>query len=186
MQIAKIVANASIYGPANRFVIWLQGCSLHCKGCWNKEMWAFDKGQKYSVAELMQLIFNTPDIEGITLLGGEPLDQYAETLALCQAAQAQNLSVMLFTGYEMAEISDKNYTPLLDFVDILLTGRYDEQQRNTDLQWIGSNNQQIHFLTDRYANHPIQNANYVEIQIDPQGQLQFMGFPQLAQWQDFL
>ncbi len=48
INIAEIVPNSRIYGPGKRFVIWVQGCALHCHGCWNKDMWSFEINQLYN------------------------------------------------------------------------------------------------------------------------------------------
>ncbi len=66
---------------------------------------------------------------------------------------------------------------ILDNLDILITGRYDKTKRTMNHQWIGSTNQEIHFLTDRYKNFEIVNSNYVEISIDDFGSNTILGFP---------
>lgn len=177
MRIAQIIPNSSVYGPGNRFVLWLQGCSLHCEGCWNKSMWEFNAGTQQNTNDILHQVLTTPDIEGITLLGGEPLDQYEETLQLAKSIQEKGLSVMLFTGYEWSELADLQMTEILDYTDILVTGRYIKNCRNTHLQWIGSDNQEIRFLTPRYQNHQTQNANYTEIHFDAFGEITIVGFP---------
>ncbi|GAB4346881.1 MAG: hypothetical protein OHK0038_26960 [Flammeovirgaceae bacterium] len=178
MNIAHIEPYSFIYGPGCRTVIWTQGCSVQCKGCWNTDMWSFEPKNLFSADELLsQILKNTPDIEDITLLGGEPLDQYPEILELCQKAQQNGLSVMLFTGYEMHEIHEKNMQNILPYLDILITGRYDLTKRTLEHQWIGSTNQKIHFLTEKYLNYPINNQNYVEIHLNENGSANILGFP---------
>ena len=83
---------------------------------------------------------------------------------------------MLFTGYEMAEITEKQMTSILDYLDILITGRYEKAKRTMNHQWIGSTNQEIHFLTDRYADYKIENNNYTEITINEDASLTILGF----------
>jgi len=178
MNIAHIEEQSFIYGPGCRLVIWVQGCSIRCKGCWNKEMWSFKSKQIISVSELLKKIQSEiPHIEGITLLGGEPLDQFDEVLELLTACKKLNLTTMVFTGYEMNEIHEKSMSSILDACDILITGRYIEALRTIDHQWIGSTNQEIHFLTDRYKDFKLHNTNYMEITIDEMGKIQILGFP---------
>jgi anaerobic ribonucleoside-triphosphate reductase activating protein len=178
MNIAHIEDHSFIYGPGCRFVIWVQGCSIRCKGCWNKEMWSFKTKNEISVLELMNRISNeVSTIEGITVLGGEPLDQFDEILELLKHCKNIQLSTMLFTGYEMTEIAEKQMTSILDNLDILITGRYDKTKRTLNHQWIGSTNQEIHFLTDRYAEYKIENNNYTEITINADGSTTILGFP---------
>lgn len=178
MNIAHIEESSFIYGPGQRFVIWVQGCSIHCKGCWNKEMWSFKNKNKISVSELTERILKESDIiEGITLLGGEPFDQFEEIEELLYVCCKAGLSTMLFTGYEMKEIIDMRMDSVFDLCDILITGRYDEKRRTLNHQWIGSTNQEIHFLTERYKKYKISNSNYVEVSIDDFGKIETLGFP---------
>ena len=75
MRIYKIIKNTTVEGPGNRFCIWFQGCSKHCKGCFATETWDYDAGKEYSQKELIEMITSQKDIEGVTFLGGEPFDQ---------------------------------------------------------------------------------------------------------------
>lgn len=176
MNVAYIEEKSYIYGPGCRFVIWVQGCSIRCKGCWNREMWSFEKNTEYSVTELVNMI-DTKNVEGVTILGGEPLDQLSDVYNLCFQCQQLELSTMVFTGYELSEINNTDKSIIKKVSDILIVGRYDESLRTIDNQWIGSTNQQILFLTKRYADYEIQNANYMEIDIDENGKCILLGFP---------
>lgn len=178
MNIAHIEEQSFIYGPGCRFVIWVQGCSIHCKGCWNKKMWSFKENEVLSVEELYNKIDNEKFlIEGITLLGGEPLDQFEEVSQLISKCRKNGLSTMLFTGYEMNEIIEKEMTSILNNSDILITGRFDQSKRTLNYQWIGSINQNIHFLTDRYKSFEKIDSNYIEVSIDESGCTTILGFP---------
>lgn len=179
LNIAYIEPQSYIYGPGCRFVIWVQGCSLHCKGCWNTQMWSFKKRNYISIEDLLsQIIKESPSIEGVSFLGGEPLDQFPAVLALSKQIQQRGLSIMLFSGYEYQEILSCEKKEILDQVDILITGRYEAALRTLTHQWIGSTNQQIHFLTDRYQGYEIKDANYMEISIDSMGGISILGFPE--------
>jgi anaerobic ribonucleoside-triphosphate reductase activating protein len=179
MNIAHIEEHSFIYGPNCRFVIWVQGCSIRCKGCWNTEMWDFEDKTTLSIQDLLRKIENEKDtIDGITLLGGEPLDQFNEVAELLVECRKLGLSNMLFTGYEMTEIAKKQMTSILDNLDIIITGRYDKTKRTMNHQWIGSTNQEIQFLTDRYADYSIENNNYTEITINADGSSTILGFPE--------
>lgn len=178
MNIAHIEEHSFIYGPNCRFVIWVQGCSIRCKGCWNIEMWAFEDKIILSVQDLLRKIDNEKEfIDGITLIGGEPLDQFEEVTELLIECRKLGLSTMLFTGYEMKEIAENQMTSILDNLDILITGRYDKKKRTMNHQWIGSTNQEIHYLTAQYNNYTNLNTNYVEISIDNFGKMEILGFP---------
>lgn len=141
-------------------------------------MWSFKIKNEISVSELIGKILNEADtIEGITLLGGEPLDQFGEVQQLLLQCRKLSLSTMVFTGYEMAEVLSNGMASILEHSDILITGRYDETKRTMNHQWIGSANQEIHFLTEQYKNFEMANSNYVEISIDEFGKTEILGFP---------
>lgn len=181
MNIAHIEEQSFIYGPGCRFVIWVQGCSIHCKGCWNTQMWSFNPNQIITVDDLMEKILNEKDsIEGITLLGGEPLDQFEEIKELVSKSKDNSLTVMLFTGYEMEEIIEKGWNSILNNLDIIISGRYDYKKRTLNHQWIGSTNQEIHFLTDKYNESCLKNGNYVEITLIENGSTNILGFPKIG------
>jgi anaerobic ribonucleoside-triphosphate reductase activating protein len=186
-SVAHWVPCTEAEGPGNRFALWFQGCPLRCPGCCNPEMLSFDGGQNIPISELARQIFAAQDehaIEGITLLGGEPLAHADAAAALAKAARSRNLSVMVFTGYTLAEARakrDPDVDQLLALTDILVDGRYDQDQPDTTRRWIGSTNQRIHFLTDRYhATDPCWSMkNTIEIRLT-RTELAVNGFPTAA------
>lgn len=178
MNIAHIEKQSFIYGPGCRYVVWVQGCSIHCKGCWNKEMWSFKDRNLMSVEDLFAKIENEKHlIEGVTLLGGEPLDQFEDVCELLSKCNNDALSTMVFTGYEMQEIREKRMSEILELSDIIVTGRYDQTKRTLNHQWIGSTNQEIHFLSGRHKKFIQKDSNYVEVSIDDFGCTTLLGFP---------
>jgi anaerobic ribonucleoside-triphosphate reductase activating protein len=142
-------------------------------------MWSFKDNRIIAVESLLASILKAKtSIEGVTLLGGEPLDQYDETLALLKLCKEESLTTMLFTGYILEEIDSKNMGNILGALDILITGRYEEENRTLNHQWIGSTNQKIHFLTDTYKDFQKTDANYIEISIEQNGTVTMLGFPE--------
>src|SRR5207248_3209734 len=120
-------------------------------------------------------------IEGITLLGGEPLAHAAGAAALARGAWTLGLSVMVFSGYTLAEaraLPDPAVADLLAHTDLLVDGRYVREQPDTARRWIGSRNQRVHFLTDRYdaADPRWHEANTIELRL-VNGELTVNGFP---------
>src|SRR4051794_37933112 len=156
LQVAQIVPVTEAEGPGKRFALWFQGCPLRCPGCCNPEMLAFTGGQPVTVAEIGSQIAaaqTTWSIEGITLLGGEPLAHARGAAALAQHAQTLGLSVMVFSGFTLEVIrrqSEAAVQDLLDHSDILVDGPYRRELPETRRRWLGSANQQIHFLSARY------------------------------------
>jgi anaerobic ribonucleoside-triphosphate reductase activating protein len=93
-------------------------------------------------------------VEGITLLGGEPVAHAAGAAALARETRGLGLSVMVFSGYMLAEIRqtpDPAVQELLAHTDVLVDGPYIRELPETRRRWIGSSNQQVHFLSERYS-----------------------------------
>ncbi len=167
LNIAFIEEKSLIYGPGIRFVFWVQGCSIRCKGCWNKELWEFKPKNLYKIEDLIRQIEKIKnDIEGITILGGEPLDQYKEILELSKKVKNLNLSIILYTGYPL-KIVEKKYNEILNYIDILISEPYNETKRDiTNGGIIGSTNQKITFYSSKYTLKDLTPHNEIEISID--------------------
>jgi anaerobic ribonucleoside-triphosphate reductase activating protein len=164
-------------GPGVRAVIWVQGCSLNCPGCFNPETHSPAGGELVSTDELFQRIVALGDsIEGISVSGGEPLQQRRPLLALLrQVRQGTPLSVLLFTGYTWEEVQQMSEAAaLLACVDVIIAGRYDPSRRLArDLR--GSANQTVHFLTDCYAEGDLQAVPCAEVFITVEGEVVISG-----------
>jgi anaerobic ribonucleoside-triphosphate reductase activating protein len=184
LNIAQSVSVTEAEGPGRRFAVWFQGCPLRCPGCCNPEMLPFSGGTQRTLTDIISEIARTRDtqgIEGVTLLGGEPLAHAVGAAALARGARALDLSVMVFTGYTLEqarELHDPQVADLLNHTDILVDGPYVRELPDSNRRWIGSTNQRIHFLTDRYrADDPCwRQPNTLEIRLRG-GDLSINGFP---------
>jgi anaerobic ribonucleoside-triphosphate reductase activating protein len=184
LQVAQIVPATEAEGPGRRFAIWLQGCPLRCAGCCNPEMLPLAGGRPLAVDALVAEIRRVHEyvpLEGVTLLGGEPFAQARAAAALAGQVQRLQLSVMVFSGYtlaELRELGDESASRLLACTDILVDGPYLRDQRELRRRWIGSANQQVHFLTNRCrADDPRWLLpNTLEIRLED-GALVVNGFP---------
>ncbi len=155
-RIAQIVTCTEAEGPFQRMAIWFQGCPLRCPGCCNPEFLPFKGGEGWQVADLISLMLEAQQkekIEGISLLGGEPFAHALAGAKIAQAAQANNLGVMIYSGFTIEQLREKPESEvheLLTATDLLVDGPYDREQPETERRWIGSQNQRVHFLTPRY------------------------------------
>jgi anaerobic ribonucleoside-triphosphate reductase activating protein len=179
LNIAEIIDRSNIYGPGTRLVIWVQGCLIRCPGCWNVKMQSMEIKQMISVDKLTKLIISTEGIEGITILGGEPLHQSEALLQLALTIKKQGLTLMLYTGYENNEIVDDYSKQLVAISDIVVMGRYKEELRSTHLKWRGSTNQSILFHNEKYQHlyEKQEEENQVEIHIFEKGDIVILGYP---------
>lgn len=184
LQIAQIVPVTEAEGPGRRFALWFQGCPLRCPGCCNPEMLPFEGGTPMPLAEVVAMVEDVSrnhGVEGITLLGGEPLAHAAVAAPLAEAAHALGLDVMIFSGHLLEDarrMNDPNVARLLDATDILVDGPYDRDRPETRRRWIGSANQRIHFLSDRCDPDDPRwlLPNTLEIRLSD-GELSVNGFP---------
>lgn len=173
-------------GPGRRYALWVRGCPIRCPGCCNPHLFERDPSSDVPVGEVLEEIAGAAgvedDLEGVTLLGGEPFEQ-AESLALlAQGVRRLGLSVMVFTGYRRERLRREgrdDWDALLAATDLLVDGPYVEALHQTDRRWIGSSNQRVHFLSERYdhlRDEWDEGANTVELRL-VDGELQINGFP---------
>jgi anaerobic ribonucleoside-triphosphate reductase activating protein len=191
LSIAMTVPVTEAEGPGKRFALWFQGCPLRCPGCCNPEMLSFDGEHQKPLDEVMTEIAAAMPlgIEGITLLGGEPTAHSSGASRLVRRVRELDLSVMVFTGFTLDELRarhDPHIDDLLTHTDILVDGRYERDLPDSTRRWIGSTNQRIHFLTDRYSadDSRWQESNTLELRF-VNGEIILNGFPAkkaMASW----
>lgn len=168
-RVYKILKNTKVEGPGNRYCIWFQGCSRHCKGCWAKATWDFDSGKELDTEDILNDILKTPNIEGVTFLGGEPFEQFKALLELAKGVKKNGLSILCFTGNKMEDIQ-KYYPEILQYIDILIDGEYKENEKDFSRPWVGSKNQRYFFLSNRYDESILNDyKNKLEVNIQKNG-----------------
>lgn len=186
LRVAQVIPDTEAEGPGKRFALWVQGCSLRCPGCCNPEMFAPDKGGRLVAPEaLADEIARVPGLEGLSVLGGEPFEQPGPLAEVCRLVRASGRTVMIYTGYTLEELRAQrsaDVDALLATADLLVDGRYDQTKpERAGRRWIGSSNQVLHFLSDRYAKDDPRFAtpNTVELRF-VNGQLTINGWPKAA------
>ena len=173
MRVHATEARSRANGPGARFVVWLQGCTLGCPGCFNPTTHDPAGGGERSIDELAAEI--PDDVEGLTLSGGEPLQQADAAARLLDRARARGLSTLAFSGYSLDEIHAlPGGRAVLDRLDVLIDGRYLAGERlASGLR--GSRNQRIHLLTSRYTLAEVEATPVAEIRISPTGEVVLTG-----------
>lgn len=216
VAVAEIVDCTQAEGPGRRMAIWFQGCPFRCPGCCNQEFLpapVFGPADgpapdgKYTIMPLQSVFdritaaWDTHDIEGITLLGGEPLwsPHLEATARIAEYAQSLGLTVMIFTGYDLpallrfrenwtkqaelpgmytAECSNALIWRVLGNTDLLVDGKYDATKPDTARRWVGSTNQTVYCLTTAYSVNDDywKQPNTVELRL-VDGAVVMNGFP---------
>ena len=132
----------------------------------------------------MELIEQSGD-EGVTLLGGEPLEQSDAIFVLLNRINDLGLSIFLYSGFEENELNEKQRS-CVEISDIVVLGRYVEELRDTTLRWRGSSNQSLHFPSNRYADMEFEEQNEVEVRLDEDGTIQIIGYPDIDFVSEFM
>jgi len=114
----EVAENEHLYGPGKRLLLFTQGCLLRCKGCTNQLLWEFGKGIDVTIEEILN---QCTDLDGITLHGGEPLDQANVLVELIRKLKQQGKTVILFTGYIFKELNKVQKQAWLSS-DIVISG----------------------------------------------------------------
>jgi len=134
-------------GPGVRVSIFMQGCSFNCKNCFNKETHDFNGGKEFddSTIERVLELCGNENIEGLSILGGEPMhpSNIEGTTKLAKAFKEKypNKSVWSWSGYSFDNyLKDKE---VVKYLDVLVDGQYNDDLRNPTLKWKGSENQRV-------------------------------------------
>lgn len=150
-------------GDGLRVVLWLSGCSHHCKGCQNPQTWDPDSGIEFDIIALNEMFeqLNNDYISGITFTGGDPLhaSNLKDVFALCIGIRQEfgyKKSIWLYTGYSWEDCIMKHgeivhnhneerliRSRVVEQCDVLVDGRYEEDKRSPNLPWVGSSNQRV-------------------------------------------
>ncbi|MGC0375966.1 4Fe-4S single cluster domain-containing protein [Streptomyces sp. SAI-229] len=181
-------------GPGQRLGIWFQGCALACPGCMSRHTWASEGGTAEDVSGLLRLWEEALErgAEGLTVSGGEPLDQEDALAGLLRGAArirdragagAEGADLLVYTGYEPDELTAARRRALRG-ADAVITGRF-RVERPTRLVWRGSANQSLRPLTPRgetrYAAHLTRESTGGRLQAvvepGPPAGVRFHGVP---------
>lgn len=151
IRIHSIEHTSKANGPGLRAVIWVQGCTLNCPGCFNPNTHDPHGGLEIETKELVQRLLSISNsIDGVSISGGEPLQQPGALLDFLRRITTTQWSVLLFSGYTLQEIKQQPLgNEILALTDVLIAGRY-QKPNPSGGALIGSCNQKIHLLTSRY------------------------------------
>ena len=149
MYYSKIKFNDVANGPGLRLSLFTSGCTHHCKGCFQPETWNFKNGEPFTLETQKYIIEKSENkyIAGLSLLGGDPLDNVDGILTLLEEYRktfAATKSIWLWTGYLFEEIlKDDLKSKLLPFIDVIIDGKFEENLKDITLKYKGSTNQRV-------------------------------------------
>ena len=194
MLIHAFVPHSRVNGPGVRAVVYFQGCSLSCTGCWNPATHAFTGATRTveDIAERIARAHQTHRIDGVTFSGGEPMQQATDLLALIQRLKCARpeISIGMYSGYTERELEDGRFwtscgaghetrrqlwSEIKQCLDFAVLGRF-VAAKPSKLPIRTSANQTLRLFSDRYS-EDLFNSLEVEVHIEPQGLTQITGFP---------
>lgn len=168
-----------VNGPGKRFTLWTQGCSKGCVNCFNPETWNNKNNIVLSTSEIFEMIKDF-ELDGVTITGGDPFEQEEELLELLILISSLSLSkgVIVFTGFTYDEIREnKIREKCCDYIDVLIDGRYEDNNRVTDC-FKGSSNQNIIYFSSKIKEEELIMDQEVEVSLGD-GIISVTGFPSI-------
>lgn len=136
-------------GTGIRVVLWVSGCRLYCKNCQNPSTWGFNSGKPFDELAKQELFeaLDKPYIQGITFSGGHPLEpeNFDTILNLAKEIKEKfpTKDIWLYTGYLYEELYYRQISRILLYIDVLVDGKFVEEEKDLTLKWRGSKNQRV-------------------------------------------
>lgn len=135
-------------GEGVRVSLFVSGCRNRCPGCFNPETWSFIYGQKFTWETLHEIerLLSHPNVSGLSILGGDPFEpenrEWVETLCAYVKHNLPDKDIWIWTGYDF--LTDGLIDlPVMNYIDVLVDGRFEEDKKDLTLKWRGSYNQRV-------------------------------------------
>lgn len=148
VRLSGIAYESLVNGPGLRRVFFAQGCKHNCKGCFNPETHDFEGGEEFNIDSLIDDVKSNPMLKGITFSGGDPLEQGESFAYMAKRFKEIGLNIWVFTGYKFEYILENldkiaGWRELIENIDVLVDGRFEETLKNDNIKFKGSSNQRI-------------------------------------------
>jgi anaerobic ribonucleoside-triphosphate reductase activating protein len=187
LRLSRMHYPVTVLGFGCRIGIWMQGCSIGCRGCISKDTWAPDGGFAATVDDVLEMCEMWAaggSVDGVTISGGEPFDQPLALLALLDAleswlgARRQAVDLLCYSGYSEQRLTQR-FPEIVERLDVLIPDPY-IKSRAPGARWRGSSNQRLVLLTplaqDRYG-AKWSESGPAEIQFVVDDGIWFIGVP---------
>lgn len=157
MKLDRLLFPIETLGPGKRLVIWTKGCSKHCEKCANPELWEAKGAKEIPAGEIAGIILNihkeTP-VDGITISGGDPLEQAEELFALLKIVKPFIDDILVYTGFYHWQLQEQWSAEWLEKLEenisVLIDGPYVDGQNDNTCPLRGSANQSLIFFDEKY------------------------------------
>jgi anaerobic ribonucleoside-triphosphate reductase activating protein len=179
LNIQGVLPRTSVNGPGERTLVHLQGCSIHCDGCFNKWSWSKQARTLVEPEKLAAdvLVFG----DNVSISGGEPMDQPADLAMFVRALRLRrpSCSILLFTGYTLEQLNKMVWWDVVaGCLDILVAGPYQRDRHAAGAVLVSSTNQELVLMSTRHTMQEVLGeAPTVEAHVSPDGVVTMTGFP---------
>ncbi|WP_294393923.1 anaerobic ribonucleoside-triphosphate reductase activating protein [uncultured Clostridium sp.] len=165
IRLSGIAYESLVNGPGMRRVFFAQGCRHNCKGCFNPDTHDFNGGEERNMDELIEAVKENPMLRGVTFSGGDPWEQADKFAYMAKAFKDSGLSVWSYTGYTYEYILEhkderNGWNELLNNIDVLVDGRFEEDKVEEGLKFRGSSNQRIIHVKNTLKQGNVITLNY--------------------------
>ncbi len=148
IRLAGIIKESLVNGPGMRRVFFSQGCSHNCKGCFNPETHDFSGGYIWVIDDLIKEVKDNPLLKGVTFSGGDPFQQSEAFAYMAEELKKLDINIWSFTGYTFEYLMENMYKipswgRMLNNIDVLVDGEFQEEHQEEGLKYRGSSNQRI-------------------------------------------
>ncbi|BEH88368.1 anaerobic ribonucleoside-triphosphate reductase-activating protein [Klebsiella phage phiKp_21] len=149
MNYNAIIKEDLINGEGIRCSLFVSGCSHGCQGCYSEHLWDYRSGTEFGT-EQVELILNELSksyVSGLSLLGGDPLapKNISTVIELCKVVKEKypDKTIWCWSGYTLDEIINNHAASVLEYIDVLVDGKFEEELKDLSLPYRGSSNQHI-------------------------------------------
>ena len=152
MNYTKILKADISNGLGFRCTLWVSGCLRKCPGCFNPEAQDPEFGKPFDDDAKSRIFreLEEPTCSGLSLMGGEPMsvcsDNRKQIIELCREVKERfpEKDIWMWSGYLYEEISeDPDMMDVLDYIDVLVDGPFEEMRKDLACPFRGSNNQRV-------------------------------------------
>ena len=147
IKLSGIKRHSLANGPGVRYVIFMQGCPHHCKGCQNPETWDPKAGQMEDTDCVVSDVIADKYLDGVTLSGGDPFFQGAALLDLARRLKEAKINLWAYSGWTFEELlrgdAGKEALEALSYIDVLVDGPFVQEKLSTECIYRGSTNQRL-------------------------------------------
>lgn len=145
---ADLQSDSIVDGPGLRAVLWTQGCKHHCPFCQNPQTWDFEGGGLVPIDLVKEAIDELEGQDGFTFSGGDPMFQPEACVEIAKYVKKKGLNIWVYTGFTYEELMDMSkeksiYKEFLNNIDVLVDGRFRQEEKDLSLLFRGSRNQRL-------------------------------------------